>query len=122
VVWISEDALLRIRELESKLAESVPVAVYNRLLERVSELEKRNEWQADMLLRRGQTFPMPKDAPQHVEPQPQFPDETVIAQAEVIRAEGKRMGKQPDEIDEAIKLQTGWTEADIAEAIAGSQG
>lgn len=122
-MWLTPAALSRIRELEAKLADSVTVAVYQRALERISELEARNEHQADMLLRRAQTYPMPKDAPaQATEPMRSVPDQTAIAQAEAIREEGRRTGAQKDEIDAAIKAQTGWTAEEIARAGVGGQG
>jgi hypothetical protein len=110
--------MLRIRELESKLADSVTVAVYNRLLDRISELEERNQWQADMLLRRAGTFPLSAQKAITSESQP-VPQRVAVDldQVNAIRAEGRRLNLNDQEIQEGIYKTTGWSEADIAAAI-----
>lgn len=121
-MWVSQSSLERIRELELKLADSVPRGVYGDALKRISDLERRVDWQSDMLLRRGQSLPLPpvtSETDDKPTPMPQI-DDTVISKAEAIRAEGRRVGAQKDEIEAAIKQQTGWSEADIARAISGN--
>lgn len=118
-MWLGSKALERIRELEARLDGSVTCVVYESALERIRDLERRVDWQADMLLRRGQSMPLP---PVNGEPKVEKPARTVtdtdIAKAEAIRAEGQRVGASRDEIADAIATQVGWTERDLAEAIA----
>lgn len=121
-MWISQSSLERIRELEKRLEESVPRAVYTEALTRITELERRVDWQADMLLRRGKTLPLPEKQPEQPtdEPQPIAQvTETVIAQRDAIVAEGRRRGASQREIEEAVRLSTGWDESDIHQAIHG---
>lgn len=123
MAWISDSARERIRELESLLRDSVSRAVYTEALTRISDLEKRNNWQADMLLRRGGTYPLPAEKTEPVA-QPQMVrqvTDTDIAKAEAIRQAGLEAGAKKQVIEQAIKTETGWDEADIDRAINGQR-
>lgn len=121
-MWLSESTLQRIRELEQRLMDSVPRAVYDVSLARIAELERRVDWQSDMLLRRGQTLPLPPVRGEEKPPEPpaRLPSDTDIAKAEAIRQAGQAMNKSKQEIGEAIRQQLGWTEEDLARAIQGN--
>lgn len=100
----------RVRQLEQDLKDE---RTENRRVER---------HYGNMLLRRAGTFPVPLLKPaQQDEPAfvPQV-SETDLAKAEAIRAEGKRMNKQKDEIEAAVRAQTGMSEQELARAIAGN--
>jgi hypothetical protein len=121
-MWLSEAAVQRIRELELRLQASVPRADHESALARIADLERRCDWQCDMLLRRGQSMPLP---PVKGEPPPEQPtinriSESDIAKAEAIRAEGVRLGAQGDEIEAAVRRATGWSYEEIAKAVRES--
>ena len=120
-MWVSQSALERIRELELALRESVSREVYEASLARIAELERRNDWAMDMLLRRGQSYPVPPLQPEgpQPEPEPPAPSDTALAQAEAIVAEGKRLKMGREEIEQAITLQTGLTGQDLAAVMSG---
>lgn len=117
-MWLSQSALDRIRELELALRDSVPGDVYERSLARIADLERRVDWQSDMLLRRGQTYPLPAVKAEGEKPaqvQPAIP-ETAIWQAEAIRQAGKEANASQEEIETAIREQTGYSARELAEA------
>jgi hypothetical protein len=122
--WVTDSSLERIRELEAALADSVPLAVYTQALDRITDLERRVDWQSDMLLRRGGTMPLP-DPPSPsatAEPTPLPISDFDIARAEGVREEGRRLGLSQQDIAEGVRLATGWSEQDIARAIKGQSG
>lgn len=118
-MWLSPSAVERIRELEALLRDSVPLKVYEAAQVRIKELEKRVDWSADMLLRRGQSLPLsakPEEQPKpKVEPRISEADR---AKAMVVIEQGKALNLPETEITEAVqRTVSGWTEADIAAAI-----
>lgn len=121
--WLSKAGLERIRELEQRLLESVPRADYDKALARIADLEKRVDWQADMLLRRGGSLPLPQksEAPP-TEAQPATPDEADVARAQAIVDEGRRLNLQQDEIlagvRDAVPSISTWSGQDIARMIS----
>jgi len=122
-MWLPQAALGRIRELEAQLRDSVPRAVYDAALTRISEQERRIDWQCDMLLRRGQSLPLPLPPEEKPKPelQPQV-SETDRVKAQVVIDQGKALNLPETDITEAVKsLGLGWTEADIAAAIHAPQ-
>src|SRR5688572_7421922 len=117
-MWVTERALERIRELEAQVRESVPKNVYDSLLARIAEQERRIDWQSDMLLRASQSLPLPpareKAKP---EPEPRISDGD-REKARVVIEQGKALGLPTQEIIEAVQRTVGnWTEADVAAAI-----
>lgn len=111
----------RVPELEAQLRDSVPRAVYTEALARIAALEGRVDWQADMLLRRGETYPMPPkkaDTPQPApQPEPSI-NEIDRAKLEAVIRAGANMGLPQQEIVEAVGRQfQGVTEQEIAAAI-----
>lgn len=116
--WISGASLSRIRELEDALKDSVPRAIHDVALARIDELNRRVDWQCDMLLRSSQSLPLPPKAePRKVEVQPRI-SENDKAKARVVIEQGKLMNLPEQEIVEAVQsVVSGWTEADIAAAI-----
>lgn len=122
-MWLGQSALERIRELELALKESVSRDVYERSLARIAELERRNDWAMDMLLRRGGSLPVPELKPEGASPpQPEPPafTETQMAQAEAVVEEGRRLDMGRQEIENALRVSVpGITEDAIAQAISG---
>lgn len=122
-MWLSKDAVTRIQELEALLRDSVPLAVYQLALDRIAEQERRIDWQSDMLLRRGQSLPLPPL------PAEKFltDEKPVVSDADRVRvraviAEGLRQGLPQTAITEAVQsLHLNWNEADIAAAINASR-
>lgn len=122
-MWLSKDAIGRIRELEALLRDSVPRAVYDAALKRIAEQERRIDWQCDMLLRRGQSIPLPPLPDE----KPQSDEKPALSEADRVRAQavidhGLSIGKQQTEITEAVQsLHLGLDEAAIAAAINASR-
>jgi len=105
---------------------------------RISELERRVDWQADMLLRRAQTFPVPPKEEENKVPTPPTvasrfsPDD--IGKAQAIRDDGLRLQSEYQcphdpphtnrecvrptdaEIDGMVKTYTGLTLRDLRAA------
>jgi hypothetical protein len=121
-----------IPELTAGLTKVFDRSEINYLRGRVIELERQLEaertenrrterWCLNMLMRRAATHPVPPQKAETQEPQPvkQVTD-TDIAQFEAIRNEGLRSGAGPQEIADAVRIQTGWSEQDIVNAMRGS--
>jgi hypothetical protein len=122
--FVSSASMERIRELENLLRESVPVSLYNQAQARIAVLERRVDWQADMLLRRGQSLPLPperEEKPKDSDAPPTL-SESELAWAQTVIDEGKRLGRSAEEIEDALRQSVGnVTERDIARAIAGRE-
>lgn len=124
-MWLPESALIRIRELEAHLRDSVPRWLYDAALVRIATQERRIDWQCDMLLRRGQSYPLPPD-PAIVKAETEKARTAILQQASesdkekvrVVIEQGTAMGLPQQEIVEAVKQTVPyWTEADISKAI-----
>ncbi len=120
-MWLGQSALERIRELEASLKDSVPGDVYRASLARIAELERRVDWQSDMLLRRGGSMPVPELKSEGVEPPPPEPPaftETRMAQAEAVVEYGRAHDLGRQQIEEALRVSVpGITEEAITEAV-----
>jgi hypothetical protein len=122
--FIPQAALDRIRELEQQLAaervmyETWRAAVEARHQSRVTALERRVDWQSDMLLRRGESFPLPvlKEGKQEETKATARPlPSVVIAKYEAIRTAAAQSGKtltDPDVV-QWVKDETGHTPSEI---------
>jgi hypothetical protein len=126
--WLPQSAIDRIAALESQSAaeresharERAEVA--GRYEARVRELERRVDWQADMLLRKAEIFPLPKlkvegtPEPQSV-PRPLSP--TVLAKYEAIQQAAAQSGRKMNDPDvvQWVKDETGLTPSEIEQRL-----
>jgi hypothetical protein len=116
-MWVSKSEVEylreRVRELEAALKDE---RAENRRVER---------HYGDMLLRRAGTFPVPplvSTPPEQAEPAAPPVTDSDIAKYEAVKEEGLRMGMGQQEIADAVRASTGWSEQDIARAIKGQNG
>jgi hypothetical protein len=112
-MWIRKSDYDWLRHRVDKLETMLDV-------ERAENRRTERHW-GDMFLRRMQTFPVPKDQPTVEQPAPikQVTD-TDIAKYEAIKHAAVEAQAGPQEIADAVRLQTGWSEQDIVNAMRGS--
>jgi hypothetical protein len=122
-MWMSQSAIERIRELEALLRDSVPGEVYKASLARIAELERRVDWQSDVILLKAGRQPLPPEKSQGApEAQAEVPaiTETQLAQAEAVVEEARRLDMGRQETEQALRTSIpGITEEAIAAAISG---